>query len=1096
MVEVKETHSQKIETCKNPEVVASCGEDHVDYDSVVDISGKSLDFSVAKAPEGSVQGLYIYRNNFNLIPRWLGDLGRLKTLKFFGNEVNLFPAEMRNLVELEKLQVKVSSPKLSGLYLNNMKDLKELELCKVPARPSVLPLLSEIAGLKSLTKLTVCHFSIRYLPPEIGFLECLENLDLSFNKMRSLPTEITHLNSLISLKVNNNKLVELPSGFSSLQRLEFLDLSNNRLSSLQSLELSSMHNLQTLNLQNNKLIVCHQIPSWICCNLEGNDEDECIDECSSIAVEMDVLEGDIQDNADRVSQKGVVIPSSSHSSGISSASRCSAARKSRKGWKRRYDIQQRARQERLNNRRKWKTSDQAKSPTLITVHKSKSCEQIAADSGLSAPESHGNDIVTGESKCEVINVEDDDIICLEKVEHEHVENCSCSNISSNSVCKEVDNDCSECHVSSVGAQVQTFTDNSLNSKRPHDEEVDEQPSKRRLIADQFDLACKYSDTSFCSIDDHLGDGFYDAGRDRPFLPLENYEKSLHLDSREVILLDKRKDEGLNVIAHCAQAFVNHFNQINDSLDKFQIASLLALFVSDHFGGRDKALLAERTNRAASGSNYRKPFVCTCPTGTSDTIRNSAVQSSGAVEDIVIRDLCERSLQSVKARINSIIVPIGTLQFGVCRHRALLMKYLCDRVKPHVPCELVRGYLDFSPHAWNIVVFKRGDSWVRMIIDACHPYEIREETDPEYFCRYVPLSRIYVPHGTDSDPEQISFPSLSACDEIEKEGFSSLVRCDVGSIKAVAKVRTLKAGCPMEEAKNFEYRCLGEVRILNAVKKHPCIVEIYGHKISSKWAQSSDGERPHRIMQSAILLEYVKGGSLKKYVEKLRREGEKHVKGELALHIARDVASALVELHSKHIIHRDIKSGNILIDLDSTKPDGTPVVKLCDFDSAVPLRSWLHSCCIAHNGILPPNVCVGTPRWMAPEVYRAVDAPKLYGLEVDIWSFGCLLFEMLTLQVPYTELSESEINGLLREGKRPQLTKELEELLAPDEPAPAQSGTETVYLEAETKILKFLVDIYCRCTKNNPADRPTAEVLYDLLAERSSSLNDTRSSEET
>ena len=92
-------------------------------------------------------------------------------------------------------------------------------------------------------------FPPRYLPPEIGCLQSLEYLDLSFNKIRSLPTEITNLNALISLKVANNKLVEIPSGLSSLQRLENLDLSNNRLASLECLELGSMHNLQTLNLQ-------------------------------------------------------------------------------------------------------------------------------------------------------------------------------------------------------------------------------------------------------------------------------------------------------------------------------------------------------------------------------------------------------------------------------------------------------------------------------------------------------------------------------------------------------------------------------------------------------------------------------------------------------------------------------------------------------------------------------------------------------------------------------------------------------------------------------------------------------------------------------
>lgn len=67
--------------------------------------------------------------------------------------------------------------------------------------------------------------------------------------MKSLPTEISNLNALISFKVANNKLVELPSGLSALQRLENLDLSNNRLTSIGSLELDSMHNLQKLNLQ-------------------------------------------------------------------------------------------------------------------------------------------------------------------------------------------------------------------------------------------------------------------------------------------------------------------------------------------------------------------------------------------------------------------------------------------------------------------------------------------------------------------------------------------------------------------------------------------------------------------------------------------------------------------------------------------------------------------------------------------------------------------------------------------------------------------------------------------------------------------------------
>lgn len=115
------------------------------------------------------------------------------------------------------------------------------------------------------------------------------------------------------------------------------------------------------------------------------------------------------------------------------------------------------------------------------------------------------------------------------------------------------------------------------------------------------------------------------------------------------------------------------------------------------------------------------------------------------------------------------------------------------------------------------------------------------------------------------------------------------------------------------------------------------------------------------------------------MEELSKSGNKHVPVDLALIIAQAVASALEELHTKHIIHRDIKSENVLVDLESKQPDRTPVVKLCDFDQAVPLRSSSHTCCIAHTGIHPPNACVGTPRWMAPEVLQAMEKPKPYGL---------------------------------------------------------------------------------------------------------------------
>ncbi|RWW01862.1 hypothetical protein BHE74_00044002, partial [Ensete ventricosum] len=69
-------------------------------------------------------------------------------------------------------------------------------------------------------------------------------------------------------------------------------------------------------------------------------------------------------------------------------------------------------------------------------------------------------------------------------------------------------------------------------------------------------------------------------------------------------------------------------------------------------------------------------------------------------------------------------------------------------------------------------------------------------------------------------------------------------------------------------------------------------------------------------------------------------------------------------------------------------------------------------------------------------------------EVDIWSYGCLLLELLTLQVPYQGRSESELYDLL---------------------------------QVNAKILKLLVDLFYQCTRGNPADRPSAKHIYDSLS---------------
>ncbi|XVE70210.1 hypothetical protein DITRI_Ditri10aG0054700 [Diplodiscus trichospermus] len=175
-----------------------------------------------------------------------------------------------------------------------------------------------------------------------------------------------------------------------------------------------------------------------------------------------------------------------------------------------------------------------------------------------------------------------------------------------------------------------------------------------------------------------------------------------------------------------------------------------------------------------------------------------------------------------------------MQFGVCRHRALLSKYFCDRMEPPVPRELVRRYLDFSRLAWNVVLLyiykkKKVIHWSACWLMHAHHHDLRQEMEPEYFCWYILLTRTkdFPSNGCNIDPD--CFPVLSTSEKAEKTANASLIMCSVGSVEAAAKVRTIHDhGTSVEEIRNFVYGFLGEIRILGALKQS-YIVELYGIK---------------------------------------------------------------------------------------------------------------------------------------------------------------------------------------------------------------------------------------------------------------------------
>ncbi|KAJ4793509.1 Protein kinase superfamily protein [Rhynchospora pubera] len=1026
---------------------------------VVDVSGNT--WQLSNFDRGSLdradEGLFVYKNTFHLLPSSIGTHQKLKTLKFFANEVEVLPPEAGELVELERVQIRVSSPRISEAPFRKLKFLKELELCKVPPRPSALSILSEISNLKCLTRLTVCHFSIRYFPPEIASLNLLEELDLSFNKLKSLPNSIAELRSLRILKITNNKLADVPAELSSLKYLQNLDLSSNRLTSVSALKLRSMLALQYLNLQFNRINYSCQVPPWICCDMRGNNED--------IHKDEKLIPVDISAEND-----------------VSGCMKIQKTQRAKKSWKRHDGLQQRARQERLNHSRNLNLNvnlNQEPEPKSDTIN-DMAVNMSDEEEEVSSTQSDSKQVNLHQKE----NLEDE---CFS----------SKSEITTDDMNVRMDESCESEEASSRFVPC---------SKRYPDRDPDSNPKpskvRRQPAGDCRDPSYKYCIDSFCGVGDRMPDGFYDAGRDQPFMPLEDYEHAISQDSREVILLDREQDEELDSIVVSAQLLLASLKRPNiteqdveDELDNVVLrASFLALFVSDCFGGADRTGSLLRTRRAIVSLTKEQPFICTCGGGLMNGVVNGNCSELSGVGEAAGRprvgnpfgnpsftELCDQSIRFIKERHNSNVVPLGTLRLGVCRHRALLMKYLCDRMDPPIPCELMRGYLDFMPHAWNAVLVKRGDSWVRMVVDACYPTNIREETDPEYFCRYIPLSRLHVLMGKEASSLGCSFPTPSMCREIENTPARSVYYCKIGNIDAAVKVRHLDTRSALsEEIRKFECKFLAEVRILGALRNHRSIVDIYGHQLSCKWVPASDGSgKEYRLLQSIIAMEYVRGGSLKGYIEKLYKDGEKQISINLAYHIAREISCALVELHSKQIIHRDVKSENVLVDLESTQSDGRmPMVKLADFDQSVPLQSQSHTCCIGHFGVHPPCVCVGTPRWMAPEVLRAMHRRHQYGLEVDVWSYGCLLLELLTLQIPYYGLSEPEIYNHLQMRKGPRLTKELEEFISLD-----NHMTRTklgITSDADADKLKLLIKTFYQCIKGEPSDRPTAEQIYTSL----------------
>ena len=169
---------------------------------------------------------------------------------------------------------------------------------------------------------------------------------------------------------------------------------------------------------------------------------------------------------------------------------------------------------------------------------------------------------------------------------------------------------------------------------------------------------------------------------------------------------------------------------------------------------------------------------------------------------------------------------------------------------------------------------------------------------------------------------------------------------------------------------------------------------------------------HYPRDMVLVYEYAEGVPLHSVCKKRLGEG-RHSSRPLPLtlqwRIAREIAEAMAHCHRKQVLHRDLKSMNVVVDIST--PDGVERlngIKLIDFGSAKLLDdrandlkhkddAWWELWGGLEEGTLMTRG-VGTFDWVAPEVWstRAV-----YSYPCDVYSFAMLLYEMATLSLPWT-----------------------------------------------------------------------------------------------
>ena len=278
----------------------------------------------------------------------------------------------------------------------------------------------------------------------------------------------------------------------------------------------------------------------------------------------------------------------------------------------------------------------------------------------------------------------------------------------------------------------------------------------------------------------------------------------------------------------------------------------------------------------------------------------------------------------------------------------------------------------------------------------------ENPDDTYYCgkcatHLKPLESFFFSQTeTLKTPEKDSFKGKTIArrytilEKLGEGGMGAVYKANDSRLERVVALKFLPAGMTQDE--NAKKRFVQEARAAAALD-HPNICAVY--------------EVDEVQGQSFIVMAYIQGLSLKDKI------ATGFLKVEDALGIAIQVAEGLAEAHSRGVIHRDIKPGNIMLTEKGQ-------AKIMDFGLAK---------LEGKADLTKTSTVMGTTAYMSPEQARGDPVDQ----RTDIWSFGVMLYEMLAGTGPFGEKSnQALIYSILNEppepltARRPDIPRPLEE----------------------------------------------------------------------